>query len=110
MAVVVLGLRFWIGAWTEIEGALHRIGWLTLVIGAGGAGLAMGFATACAVGGRTALARALLDAFDDEIDNFVRVLPRDYAAVLQTRQDAAAEGLDPDSDIVWTRILEVTGG
>ena len=37
MAVVVLGLRVWIGAWTEIEGALHRIGWLVLVIGAGGA-------------------------------------------------------------------------
>ena len=37
MAVVVLGLRFSIGAWTDIEGALHRIGWLVLVIGAGGA-------------------------------------------------------------------------
>lgn len=37
MAVVVLGLRFWIGAWTDIQGALHRIGWLVLVIGAGGA-------------------------------------------------------------------------
>ena len=42
--------------------------------------------------------------------NFVRVLPRDYAAVLQTRQTAVAEGLDPDGDVVWTRILEVTGG
>jgi len=30
--------------------------------------------------------------------------------VLQTRMDAAAEGLDPDGDVVWTRILEVTGG
>ncbi|MCD9006385.1 murein biosynthesis integral membrane protein MurJ [Luteimonas sp. XNQY3] len=37
MAVVVLGLRFWIGAWTDIQGAFHRIGWLVLVIGAGGA-------------------------------------------------------------------------
>ena len=42
--------------------------------------------------------------------SFVKVLPRDYAAVLQTRQDAVAEGLDPDGDVVWTRILEVTGG
>jgi len=58
----------------------------------------------------SALAAALLDDLEAEAANFVRVLPRDYAAVLQTRQDAAAEGLDPDSDVVWTRILEVTGG
>jgi glutamate synthase (NADPH) large chain len=38
------------------------------------------------------------------------VMPRDYAAVLLTRQEAVAEGLDPDGDVVWTRILEVTGG
>jgi len=56
------------------------------------------------------LAAGLLDDFEAESLNFVRVLPRDYAAVLQTRKDAAAEGLDPDGDVVWTRILEVTGG
>ncbi|KAJ1681605.1 hypothetical protein LUZ63_023185 [Rhynchospora breviuscula] len=56
------------------------------------------------------LARRLLDDFEAEVENFVRVLPRDYAAVLQTRQEAVAEGLDPDGDVVWTRILEVTGG
>jgi len=56
------------------------------------------------------LAQRLLDDFDAEVENFVRVLPRDYAAVLQTRQEAVAEGLDPDSDVVWNRILEVTGG
>ena len=56
------------------------------------------------------LARALLDDFEVERENFVRVLPRDYAAVLQTRQEAVAEGLDPDGDVVWNRILEVTGG
>ena len=42
--------------------------------------------------------------------DFVKVLPRDYAAVLETRQAAVAEGLDPDGDVVWTRIMEVTGG
>jgi glutamate synthase (NADPH/NADH) large chain len=42
--------------------------------------------------------------------NFVKVLPRDYAAVLATRQSAVAEGLDPDGDVVWNRILEVTNG
>jgi glutamate synthase (NADPH/NADH) large chain len=56
------------------------------------------------------LAQALLDDFENELANFVRVLPRDYAAVLQTRQEAVAEGLDPDGDVVWNRILEVTGG
>jgi glutamate synthase (NADPH/NADH) large chain len=56
------------------------------------------------------VAAALLDDFDSELANFVRVVPRDYAAVLQTRQNAVAEGLDPDGDVVWGRILEVTGG
>ena len=28
----------------------------------------------------------------------------------RTRQNAVDEGLDPDGDVVWTRILEVTGG
>ena len=31
-------------------------------------------------------------------------------AVLATRQSAVDEGLDPDGDVVWNRILEVTGG
>jgi len=56
------------------------------------------------------LATRLLDDFDATVSKFVKVLPRDYAAVLQTRQDAVDEGLDPDGDIVWNRILEVTGG
>ena len=44
------------------------------------------------------------------LGRFVKVLPRDYAAVLATRQTALDEGLDPDGDVVWGRILEVTGG
>ncbi|MHC9085911.1 murein biosynthesis integral membrane protein MurJ [Luteimonas sp. RIT-PG2_3] len=36
MSAVVLGLHAWIGEWTDIHGATHRIGWLVLVIGAGG--------------------------------------------------------------------------
>lgn len=56
------------------------------------------------------LAARLLDSFEEEVKNFVRVVPRDYAAVLQTREDALAEGLDPDGDVVWSRIMEVTGG
>ncbi|WP_438353009.1 glutamate synthase large subunit [Microbacterium sp. CJ88] len=56
------------------------------------------------------LAASLLADFEAVLPDFVRVLPRDYAAVLQTRQNAVAEGLDPDGDVVWSRILEVTGG
>jgi glutamate synthase (NADPH/NADH) large chain len=58
----------------------------------------------------SALATALLDDFDRAVQSFVKVLPRDYAAVLSTRQNAADEGLDPDGDVVWGRIMEVTGG
>ncbi|BDV30553.1 glutamate synthase large subunit [Microbacterium terricola] len=58
----------------------------------------------------SALAAALLDDFENEVPNFVLVTPRDYAAVMQTRQEAVAEGLDPDGDVVWNRIMEVTGG
>lgn len=56
------------------------------------------------------LAERLLADFDATVAKFVKVLPRDYAAVLQMRQEAVDEGLDPDGDIVWNRILEVTGG
>jgi glutamate synthase (NADPH/NADH) large chain len=56
------------------------------------------------------LAGRLLADFDETVAKFVKVLPRDYAAVLQMRQEAVDEGLDPDGDIVWNRILEVTGG
>ncbi|WP_066519232.1 glutamate synthase large subunit [Curtobacterium ammoniigenes] len=56
------------------------------------------------------LATSILANFDEETARFVKVLPRDYAAVLETRQRAVDEGLDPDGDVVWNRILEVTGG
>ncbi|MCP2367653.1 glutamate synthase (NADPH/NADH) large chain [Agromyces flavus] len=58
----------------------------------------------------SAVAAALLADGDAAFDRFTKVLPRDYAAVLRTRQTAVDEGLDPDGDVVWTRILEVTGG
>jgi glutamate synthase (NADPH) large chain len=56
------------------------------------------------------VAASLLAEGDAAFDRFTKVLPRDYAAVLRTRQSAVDEGLDPDGDVVWTRILEVTGG
>jgi glutamate synthase (NADPH) large chain len=58
----------------------------------------------------SAVAARLLAEGEAAFDRFTKVLPRDYAAVLRTRQSAVDEGLDPDGDVVWTRILEVTGG
>ena len=58
----------------------------------------------------SALAQRLLADPSDTMTRFVKVLPRDYAAVLATRQTAVDEGLDPDGDVVWGRIMEVTGG
>jgi glutamate synthase (NADPH/NADH) large chain len=58
--------------------------------------------------GSTLASRLLAD--EATMGKFVKVLPRDYAAVLETRRIAADEGLDPDGDVVWGRILEVTGG
>ena len=56
------------------------------------------------------LAARMLADLDATLAKFVKVLPRDYAAVLLTRQNAVDEGLDPDGDVVWSRIMEVTGG
>ena len=56
------------------------------------------------------LARRLLDAGDATFARFTKVLPRDYAAVLATRQEAVDSGIDPDGEVTWLKILEVTGG
>jgi glutamate synthase (NADPH/NADH) large chain len=56
------------------------------------------------------LAERLLGNFETELSNFVRVLPRDYARVMEIQRNANAEGIDIDGEEVWTQILEVTGG
>ncbi|HJX79563.1 glutamate synthase large subunit [Glutamicibacter sp.] len=38
------------------------------------------------------------------------IIPRDFAAVQQVRAQAAADGENPDSPQVWSKILEVTRG
>ena len=55
-------------------------------------------------------AAALLTDWANTATQFVKVLPRDYAAVLETRQAAIDSGQDPDGDVTWQKILEVTGG
>ena len=56
------------------------------------------------------LAARMLETPEESAAEFVKVTPRDYQAVLRTRQQAETEGLDPNGDEVWSRILEVTGG
>jgi glutamate synthase (NADPH) large chain len=56
------------------------------------------------------LAERLLVSFESEIQNFTVVMPTDYASVVQIREDAQQEGLDPDGAVVWDRILEATSG
>jgi glutamate synthase (NADPH/NADH) large chain len=56
------------------------------------------------------LATELLADADALSTAFVKVLPRDYAAVQEIRREAQAAGDDPDGESIWTRILEVTRG
>ncbi|MET1043723.1 MAG: glutamate synthase-related protein, partial [Microbacteriaceae bacterium] len=56
------------------------------------------------------LAERLLANLDETMSRFVKVLPRDYAAVMAIRQEAVDVGTDPDGNVVWGKILEVTGG
>jgi glutamate synthase (NADPH) large chain len=56
------------------------------------------------------LAAGMLDDVEATAAAFTKVLPRDYAAVLKTRQEAVDAGIDPDGDETWRKILEVTGG
>ncbi|WP_026554308.1 glutamate synthase large subunit [Arthrobacter sp. 35W] len=58
----------------------------------------------------SAVAARLLEDFDAAAARITKVLPRDYAAVLETRLAASDAGIDPDSEEVWQKILEVTGG
>ncbi|QKJ25298.1 glutamate synthase large subunit [Aquiluna borgnonia] len=55
-------------------------------------------------------AKALLQNFDAELVNFVKVMPRDYAKVLEIQRNATELGIELDGEEVWTQILEVTGG
>ena len=53
------------------------------------------------------LAQRLIESFDAEVAQFTKILPRDYAKVLEIQATAVAAGEDLDSAVVWNRILEV---
>ncbi|MGA1717221.1 MAG: glutamate synthase large subunit [Aquiluna sp.] len=55
-------------------------------------------------------ARKILADFKTEAMNFVRVLPRDYARVMEIQRNAQELGYEPDGEEVWTQILEVSNG
>ena len=56
------------------------------------------------------LAERLIDNLESEVAEFTLVLPRDYASVLEIREKAGSEGIGSDSDVIWHKILEGTGG
>jgi glutamate synthase (NADPH/NADH) large chain len=55
-------------------------------------------------------AKEILDNFEAELPKFVRVLPRDYARVVEVQRLAGLSGMALDGEEIWTQILEVTGG
>jgi glutamate synthase (NADPH/NADH) large chain len=54
------------------------------------------------------LASKLLANFDSAANEFTKVLPRDYARVLEIQREATQAGESLDSPKVWSRILEVS--
>ncbi|MEJ2579321.1 MAG: glutamate synthase-related protein, partial [Kineosporiaceae bacterium] len=56
------------------------------------------------------VAQGLLADWAAARQRFTQVMPRDYARVVSIREQAEVEGLDPDGDIVWTRIMEAANG
>jgi glutamate synthase (NADPH/NADH) large chain len=58
----------------------------------------------------SAVAAKLLAEWPVSVDRFSLVLPRAYQQVLDVRARAADEGLDPDGEAVWERIMEVSRG
>lgn len=56
------------------------------------------------------LAKIILDDFATYAKEFVRVMPRDYARIVEIQQEAQATGIDLAGEEVWTQILEVTNG
>ncbi len=58
----------------------------------------------------SAVAKQLLEDWTSAHARFTKLVPRDYRIVVEVREGAAAEGLDPDSNEVWTRITEASHG
>jgi glutamate synthase (NADPH/NADH) large chain len=48
--------------------------------------------------------------FANKVTEFSKLVPSDYARVLEIRTEAISTGTDPDGADTWTKILEVTNG
>ncbi len=59
---------------------------------------------------QSAVSSAILTNFATEAKNFTKVLPRDYARVMEIQAKALELGHEPDGQEVWTQILEVING
>ncbi|MDO4916799.1 MAG: glutamate synthase-related protein, partial [Rothia sp. (in: high G+C Gram-positive bacteria)] len=55
-------------------------------------------------------AAELLADFENSINRFTKIIPRDYAAVTEVLEQAQQRGIDRDSMHVWNNIMEVTRG
>jgi glutamate synthase (NADPH/NADH) large chain len=58
----------------------------------------------------SAVAELILNNFDTELASFTRVIPRDYAKVMEIQASAQELGLPSNGPEVWTQILEVVNG
>ncbi len=58
----------------------------------------------------SAVAHRLLEDWDSARSRLTAVVPRDYRRVVEVRQAARDEGLDPDGSDVWPRIMEAANG
>jgi glutamate synthase (NADPH/NADH) large chain len=58
----------------------------------------------------SAVAKALLADWPSARARFTQVVPRDYRIVVEVREGAQSEGLDPDGSEVWNRITEASHG
>jgi glutamate synthase (NADPH/NADH) large chain len=58
----------------------------------------------------SAVAWRLLQDWDAAARRFTKVMPRDYAMVMKLRREAESQGIDPDGDEVWKRIMETAHG
>ena len=60
------------------------------------------------------LASGLLEELNEDAESvfarFTKLIPRDYARVLEIRERAEREGYDPDGDLAWSQILEASHG
>ena len=56
------------------------------------------------------VAQRLLENLDGAFERITKILPKNFDAVLRARSDALDEGLDPDGNETWEKILEVTRG